>query len=118
MVQHAVQRIIERIDAGELLVCSHRVVRKLAAQLPALSPVGAETLSAFDAGHSVANAELAAKLWEKIESLPRDEQGGHRMLVNLLHPDEPINGYQAEYLIGWCQKEGVADAKIVSAFQG
>lgn len=86
----ALDSIIDRIDVGELEPRSHAVVRRLASDLPTLSPLGTEVVRAFDQGRSVGNSELTARLWDEIESVPLDRQGAQRLLVALVHPDPSL----------------------------
>jgi hypothetical protein len=81
-------------------------------------PVGAEILTAFDAGNATGNERLLDMLWAAIEGLPLSEQGSLRTLASLLRPDEQVDGHLAEYLIGWAQDEGVPANEIQSAFRG
>ena len=108
--------IIDQIDAGHLRPRSHAVVGSLAAHLK-LSPLGAEVLEAFKQGTSVGNEGLIDRIWNEIENLPPEQQGGRRVLVQLLHPDAPIDGYEAGYLVSWAESEGVPSEAIWTAFQ-
>jgi hypothetical protein len=113
-----VSTIVDDIDTGRLLPRSHDVARRLAQHEKRSGALGAEILAAFDAGTATENQHLLEKLWARIESLPLAEQGSLRTLVSLLHPDEPVDGHYAEYLIGWAQDEGVPTDAIETAFRG
>ncbi len=111
------ERIIERIDAGELRPRTHRVCRVLAGHLSKPSAVSVEVIRAFDEGSSVGNENLSTRLWSEIESLPVGQQGGRRIVVSLLRPDEGVDFHLADYLVGWAEEEGFAASEIVEAFQ-
>jgi len=112
----SLDRIVDRIDAGDLRPRSHGVVRALAAHLQ-LSPLGTEVLQAFEKERSVGNSELLNRLWSEIEQLPLERQGGRRMLVSLLHPDAEIDGYQAGHLLSWSKDEGIPNETVLAAFE-
>jgi hypothetical protein len=116
IVSRSIDRIVERIDGGDLRPRAHKVVISLVTHLK-LSPLGTEVLEAFTNGRSVGNTELLGRLWSEVERLPLRQQGGGRMLVSLLHPDVDVDWYHAEYLIGWSEDEGISDETILAAFE-
>ena len=109
--------IIDLIDAGVLLPRSHFVVRSLAEKLVTLSPLASEVVTAFDHG-TADKPNLLTRLWEEIESLPLDQQGGRRMLVALLQPDHQLDGHEAEYYLLWSEQERLTEGEIRRAFEG
>lgn len=108
--------IIDQIDAGVLLPRSHSVARSLAEKLATLSPLTSEVVTAFDHGKAD-KPHLLTRLWEEIESLPLDQQGGRRMLVALLQPDHQLDGYKAEFYLLWSEQEGLTEGEIRRAFE-
>ena len=61
-------------------------------------------------------AAFQGVLWEKINSLDVESQGGLRLLVALTRPNEVIDWYLAEFMILWARQQGVAEHQIIDAF--
>lgn len=113
----SIAALLDEIDAGHLNPRSHTVSRRLAELEGIADPLAAEVVRAFDAGEAVPNEPLLKKLWSRIDEADPSKQGALRTLVSLLQPDAPIDGYLADYLIGWAQEEGVSNEAIISAFR-
>lgn len=109
--------LLDDIDAEHMRPRSHVVSRRLAELEGFTDPLAAEIVRAFDAGGAVPNEPLLKKLWSRIDGVEPSRQGALRTLVALLQPDAPIDGYYADYLIGWAQDEGVSTEAIISAFR-
>lgn len=109
--------LIDDIDANRLHPRTHATVRRLVELQWCDDPLAAEVVEAFDTGALVPNERLLAKVWSKINETDLAHQGALRTLIALLQPDAPIDGYYAEYLIGWAQDEGCKSDALDAAFR-
>lgn len=109
--------IVDRIDSGDLKARTHAVVGVLAEHLKTLSPLASEVVAVFEHGHAAGSAELLARLWREINSLPLEKQGGRRMLVALLQPDRQLDGHEAGYYLLWSERESLPEIEVSRAFE-
>ena len=118
MTQHAsnADTLIDQIDDGLIHVRRHDVIRALYQGLPLGDVEQQEFIAAYDSDLPVDVAMWSTRLWSKIERLPLERQGGLRLLVGLLMPNQELEGYEAEYFILWARQQGVTETQIIEAF--
>lgn len=109
--------VVDEIDAGILKPLAHAVARALFRHIPVSDNVLGDLISAFDKGaKSEELSKFQADLWARIGTLDIDEQGGLRLAVSLIRPDEAIDWHLAEYFVLWARQQGVSEGSIYSAF--
>jgi hypothetical protein len=108
--------ILAMIDNGELRLSANRVTRRLCDHVRYSDPSDLELITAFDSGDAMDQARWLMPLWERIVALPMNKQGALRLLWGLLIADEPLERYDAEFLIHWAREQGVQEEEILRAF--
>ncbi|WP_448537488.1 hypothetical protein [Sphingobium yanoikuyae] len=112
----AADSIIEEIDAGSIHPTTHLVVRALHEHINLADDLQREALAAFDRGDQSADTDLQSAMWTKIRELAVEDQSGMRLSICLTRPNEAIDWYLAEYIIGWAREQGVEERQIIDAF--
>jgi hypothetical protein len=107
---------IALIDSGRLRPWKHQFIRAIFTAVADPTVQERQILAATNCDADRKQPQPLDLLWSWIEERPLGEQGGLRMLVGLFHPDRPINGLEAEYLIDWARERGVDERHIVEAF--
>jgi hypothetical protein len=110
--------LIDEIDSGTLRANRHPTIRSLQRHIRIEDEDICKLIALHDAGVPVDADEWAGRLWPKIEALPLAGQGALRLTVGLLHPNDVLDWYEAEYFILWSRQQGVAEELIRHAFHG
>jgi hypothetical protein len=109
--------LIGEIDAAAINPTTHAVTRSLYRHIQLQDALQNKVVAAFDEGCQPCDmAAFQGVLWEKINSLDAESQGGLRLLVALTRPNEVIDWYLAEFMILWARQQGVAEHQIIDAF--